>query len=116
MKISSLLVCALVFCNCGLVSKTANSDNVIHNYEWFHDTNAAFEAKVSQIQQHNEDFIAETDSKYKDKLRTELRGMQQICRELAQKYNANSTKINRGIFKGTTLPEYLDEGECECRN
>lgn len=96
-----------------IVAKTFDADNVLHNYEWFHDVNANFLARKSQVDQFKGMLAAETDAQEKIRLRMEMAAMQSSCRDLARKYNANSAKINRGVFRGDSLPENLNAGVCE---
>lgn len=96
-----------------VAKKTLDADNVIHNYEWFHDVDNQVKSRVSQIAAHREILSGETDGPEKRSLRIELAAMQQSCRDLVAQYNANSTKINRNIFRGRTAPEALDSNICE---
>jgi hypothetical protein len=94
-----------------VISKTLGTDNIIYNYEWFHDTFAAYSAKMGQIDTHRT-LVAGADAKEASRLRIELAAMQQTCRELATRYNANATKTNRSIFMGREAPPYLDMASC----
>lgn len=96
-----------------LVEKTMDADNIIHNYEWFYDVQAAYMARVDQVNQYKGFLSAETDKDEQRRLRIEQSAMQQTCRDLVQKYNANSQKLNTKIFKGWSLPQYLDTNNCE---
>jgi hypothetical protein len=96
-----------------IASRTLNADNIINNYEWFHDTNNAFIARTGQIATHKTIITGASDAQEKSRLTIELAAMQQSCRELVGKYNANATKSNRSIFMGTTTPVNLDMKDCE---
>jgi len=96
-----------------VISKTMETNNIISNYEWYHDSYAAFRARTSQVEQFRNLLAAEPDAKEKQRLRIEFSAIQQSCREIATKYNANSTKTNRSIFKGREAPEKLPENQCE---
>ena len=96
-----------------VINKTMETNNIISNYEWYHDTHAAYRARLAQVQQFKTIFNTETDAKEKSRLRIELAAMQQSCRDLVTKYNANSTKTNRVIFRGKEAPESLPENSCE---
>jgi hypothetical protein len=96
-----------------IVSKTLDADNVINNYEMFHDMRANFLARKAQVDQFKKLLATETDQGEKIRLRMEMAAMQSSCRDLARKYTANSAKINRGLFRGDSLPESLNSGECE---
>ena len=95
-----------------VLNKTLETQNIIDNYERFHDTNAAYIARVSQISEQKGYLATETDSAEKIRLRTELSAMRQSCRDMATSYNADSAKINRNEFKGSSLPVTLSEEDC----
>ncbi len=96
-----------------LVNKTMETANIIHNYEWFHDMHASWQAKVGQVKSHAALINETTDKNEITKLRIERAGIQQLCRTLVTSYNAASSKINRKIFKGGSLPDELDMASCE---
>lgn len=96
-----------------IVSKTFDADNVIANYEWFHDANGNFLAKTAQVHQFKTLFDGEKEPGERSRLRIEMAAVQQSCRDLARRYNSNATKVNRAIFKGASAPEALNAGECE---
>lgn len=95
-----------------LVNKTLDPNNIINNYEWFHDAHGNYNAKVRQITNHRAFLANETDPGEKNRLRIELAAQQQSCRELAERYNANATKSNRSLFMGKTAPHELNPAEC----
>lgn len=97
----------------GVVSKTINSNNIITNYEWFFDVNAQFDARRGQIRGHHRLIQTEQDNKERSRLNVELAAIQQSCRDLASRYNANSEKMNRSLFKANSLPETLATTACE---
>lgn len=96
-----------------VVEKTLNSDNVLNNYEWFFDTNAQYESRRGQITAHAGLVKVEQDQKERSRLNMELAAMRQSCRDMAAKYNANSEKANKSIFKSKGLPEALNINTCE---
>ncbi len=91
----------------GVAERTLDPDNIINNYEWYFDAYGEVQAKGPQIKQHQAYLKDEKDSDEKINLRMELSAMQQSCRELVAKYNANSQKANKSIFKGKDLPQQL---------
>lgn len=95
-----------------VINKTLQTDNIIQSYEWFYDVNAAYIARYSQVKQYKDILSSETDKDEKYRIRTELAAMQQTCRDLATKYNANSEKMNKSIFKGWELPATLSYSNC----
>lgn len=96
-----------------IVSKTLDADNMIQNYEWFHDANGNYMARVAQIKQFKSLNATETDPQEKVRLRIEMAAIQQSCRDLSRRYNANSSKMNRGLFRERSLPDQLNSGDCE---
>lgn len=96
-----------------IVSKTLDADNVIQNYEWFHDANGNYLARVAQIKQFKSLATSEPDPQEKSRLRIEMAAIQQSCRDLSRRYNANAGKMNRGIFRERSLPDQLNSGDCE---
>lgn len=96
-----------------VVSKTFDADNIITNYEFFHDANNQAKARVGQIKAHKIIIADNTDASEKTRLRIELAAMQQSCRDLVGKYNANATKVNRSIFMGREAPSSLNPQTCE---
>ena len=96
-----------------VIQRTMDTDNIISTYEWYHDAWGSLQAKTGTIKAHK-DLIATEDNKPEvRRLRVELAGIQIICRNLVQEYNANSTKTNKSIFKGKTAPERIDSTHCE---
>jgi len=96
-----------------VINKTLETDNIILSYERFHDLNAGFNARLAQAKSHKTLLAQETDQGEKRRLRVELSAMQQSCREVAEKYNADSEKENHAVFKSKNLPIYLDPKDCE---
>lgn len=98
----------------GVAEKTFNADNIINNYEWYFDAFEEVKTKSPKIHQHQKYLETEKDRDEKNSLRMELAAMQNSCRELVAKYNANSSKANRSIFKDHNLPPQLSATEhCE---
>jgi hypothetical protein len=97
-----------------IVSKTFDANNVINNYEWFYDARGNFEARIAQVKQFKS-FLGDemNDKNEKARTRIDMAAIQQSCRDLAQRYNVNAEKLNRGIFRSNNLPESLNAGECE---
>ena len=96
-----------------VIKETLKTDNIIESYEWFYDVNASFVARSGQVAQFKTLLNDEEDKQEKRNLRVEMAAMQQSCRELTTKYNANSEKMNKSIFKGWSLPDILNTEECE---
>jgi len=95
-----------------IVNRTMSTVNIIQNYEWFYDANGQINARVGQIAAHAKLIAAETDKRERAQLNIELAGMQQSCRELVEKYNANSEKANHSIFKSNNLPDSFNPSIC----
>lgn len=96
-----------------VINETMNTNNIINNYEWFHDAHATYRARLSQIAQFKSFLNENVDQAEKARLRIDLAGIQQSCRDISAKYNANATKSNRSIFMGREAPERLVESACE---
>lgn len=96
-----------------VLNKTLDTNNVIHKYEWFHDVYTQQGARVNQIIQFKGFLYGEEDKNEKQRLRMEMAAQQMSCRDLVAKYNANSEKMNVSIFKGWSLPDRLEESDCE---
>jgi len=94
-----------------VMSQALETDNIVQSYEWFYDVNAAYDARLSQVETHK-GWLLDSDGKESRTLRIELGAMQQTCRDLATKYNANSQKMNKKYFKGWSLPHVLDQSTC----
>lgn len=95
-----------------VINKTLETNNVIQSYEWFYDTNAAYISRLNQLNQYKEFMAAEEDKFERRRVRIELAAMQQTCRDIATRYNANSEKMNKSIFKGWELPNTLSVEVC----
>lgn len=106
-------VAKMILTPAALVSKTFDTDNIINNYEWYRDAYGNFQAKTKQVNQFRSLAAEEKDISERNRLRIEMAAIQQSCRELAQRYNANANKVNRSIFMGTNVPTNLSAGDCE---
>lgn len=95
-----------------VISKTLETNNIIQSYERFRDLNGVFVARVSQLRAHKQLLDAETDPAEKRRLRIEFAGQQQSCRDIAARYNADSSKMNKAIFRADA-PTTLDATNCE---
>jgi hypothetical protein len=96
-----------------VVNKTLVTDNIIHKYEWFFDTAGAINARVAQLKAHKALVDSETVPAEKSRLKIELAGQQQSCRDLVQSYNANASKVNVSIFKTDATPVSFSPSICE---
>lgn len=96
-----------------VINRTLETDNIINNYEWFHDANAAYKTRVSQIQDFRSMLKETSNEQEKNRIRTDVAAIRQSCRDLATRYNANATKSNRSIFMGRETPETLSMEACD---
>lgn len=96
-----------------VISKTFDADNVIAKYEWFYDSYGNWQAKTSQVRQFKGLLAGETDKQEQSRLRVEMAAIQQSCRDLTRRYNANAEKANQSIFMGRGVPPSLNPGDCE---
>jgi hypothetical protein len=112
-----VVVYALTFMNVAtaparVIDKTMETNNIIHSYEWFYDMRASYLSRVNQLNEYSR-LPRSPDPSEAARERMELSAIRQTCRELVTKYNADSEKINKSLFKGWSLPDYLDIQTCE---
>ena len=101
---------------CGVARRTLDADNIIFNYEQFHDVSQQFKARTADIATHAELVAtakAEGDKVELRRLRMEFAALRSSCRSMASEYNADSEKINRAIFKSNSLPHTLSLSDCK---
>lgn len=96
-----------------VVSRTLETDNIINNYEWFHDANAQYRSRLAQTAEHKTMVAEASDTSERSRLAIELSAVRQSCRDLATRYNANATKSNRSIFMGKEAPDNLSLEACD---
>ena len=94
-----------------VITKTMDTNNIISNYEMFFDLNAGYTRRIADINTHKGAVAAATGDE-KNRLNIELLGMQQTCRDLVVRYNAESRKLNKELFKSNNLPADLDINTC----
>lgn len=99
---------------------TLNADNVIYNYEWFHQHYAdwlAAGANASAKQRELDTFLASAGpvstwsiatQREANQLRIELSGLRALRVNLANEYNAHTGMANRNLFRSRNLPEHLE--------
>lgn len=107
------LVNAPITKSVSLLDKATNTDKMLANYEWFYEASNNYTARVSQIRAQATMLDKETDKVEKHQLRIELSAIQQTCRDLVAKYEANSGKLHVGYLKSKSLPESLNARQCE---
>lgn len=95
-----------------VITRTLDTTNIISSYERFRDLNSAFNSRLAQVKQYKELLKNETDQSEKRRLRIEFSAIQQTCRDDANKYNADSSKMNKAIFRHDA-PVTLDADLCE---
>ncbi len=94
-----------------VITDTMGTKNIINNYEMFFDLNAGYQRRIGDIAGHTAAVAAATGAE-KNRLTVELLGMKNTCRELVTRYNAESSKQNRSLFKDANLPAELDINTC----
>lgn len=94
-----------------VIQETMKTNNIINNYEMFFDLNAGYERRVADIQSQKLMLDGATGDEL-NRLKIELVGLQQTCRDLVTRYNAASEKENRSLFKANKLPESLEIATC----
>lgn len=95
-----------------VITRTLGTDNIIASYERFRDLNTTFQARAAQVRQYKDLVSSEADPAEKRRLRIDVAAVQQSCRDIAAKYNADSAKMNKAIFRHDA-PETLDASLCE---
>jgi hypothetical protein len=96
-----------------LVAKATDTTKMLQNYEWFYEASNNFTSRSAQVRQFKTLLVGEPDRAEQSRLRIDLAAVQQSCRELAAKYEAQTGKIHVGYLKSKSLPESLNEKECE---
>lgn len=94
-----------------VLTKTMGTENIINNYEMFFDLNAGYQRRLGDIAGHTAAVSTATGDE-KNRLTVELLGMKNTCRDLVTRYNAESSKQNRSLFKAADLPSELDINSC----
>lgn len=106
----------------GVAERVADPNNVIFQYEKFHNLCALIVARDGEIpvaQQALDDHVKATKgqpdpiSRNADetaRLRTDLTGLKQDRIDTAQKYNADSRKLTQELFKSRGLPWRIEAG------
>lgn len=104
----------------GVIEKTVDPDNIIFNYEYFHDQyNSYLKLQSNALQAENaiKDFVnlagerknwTSDDRMEYQMLQTRLIGIINQINECASKYNSASSKLNVKIFKDRSLPYSLE--------
>lgn len=108
-----LVVISLLNKPAALVSKATDTTRMLQNYEWFYEAANNFTTRTAQVRTIREILAQETDPGEKQRLRVDLGAVQQSCRELAAKYEAQSGKLHVGYLKSRDLPETLNQKDCE---
>lgn len=95
-----------------VIQETLKTNNIISNYEMFYDLKTGFERRVADIESHT-GLVETATGAEQNRLRIELAGLQQTCRDLVARYNSASQKMNQNLFKGSDLPYELDINTCK---
>lgn len=111
----------------GVRERVGNADNVLYQYEHFHDLCGGVRAIDSKISAKERE-IADYDKRHpngdngdqfqaapkRDRLGTELTGLTQQRADQVEQYNADSAKTNRSLFKDRSLPGRLSDETPTC--
>lgn len=95
-----------------VINKTLETNNIISNYEWYWDAYGQYQSRQGQIRQFK-GMLGDSAGEERNRVRIELAAIQQSCRDLVTRYNVNSEKTNKSIFKGREAPEKLELQTCE---
>lgn len=103
-----------------IVNKTIDADNVIYNYEWFHQQYQdikAIDEKIVVQEKAKADFEASAgpraDWRFEERqewnrLNTYIAGLKSQRAQMVATYNARAAMSNRSIFIGRDLPDHID--------
>ena len=103
-----------------IVERTFDGDNILYNYEWFHDTYEdvkAIDRKIgvadTNVASFEDSAGPRTDWTFEDKteygrLRSVLQGLESQRADIVADYNAKSKMANREIFKDGRLPDRIE--------
>jgi hypothetical protein len=111
----------------GVRERVGDPDNVLYQYEHFHDVCAAVAATDKKIAAKQAEIDA-YDKRHpdgdkgdqfqaapkRDRLDTELTGLTQFRADQVEQYNADSAKTNRSLFKDRSLPVRLSDDTPIC--
>jgi len=104
----------------GVIDKTLDSDNVIYNYEYFHNAyndiqaiGQQFTAAELAAQRFDAQFKSRTEMSREDKeessrLHAVATGLQQERSNMVSTYNSCSAMVNRNIFKTNDVPSHIE--------
>jgi hypothetical protein len=97
-----------------VADRVTDPDKIIHDYEWFHTAGQRIGARQAQISSTHA-LLSDSTVSDSERARTriDLSGQQQSCRELVADYNANGQKVTVNVWKGWSLPDYIDPAGCE---
>ena len=103
-----------------LMDRALDPANIENAYHKFRDEKLEYQARLSQIKTSESDLADAQKNNDKDetyRLRTELRGQQQNCRDIAAGYNADSLKADQNLFKdpmflSNHMPKTIDMDAC----
>lgn len=86
---------------------------IIENYEWFHQSYASHQSYRSKIALVKPSIEKEEDSNEKYRLRQELVGLQNMCYNGVQAYNARSLQLTTRWAQDSNLPQNLSQTDCQ---
>lgn len=95
-----------------VIQETLKTNNIIENYEMFYDLKTGYERRVADIGAHT-GLVSDATGAEQNRLKIELAGLQQTCRDLVARYNSASQKMNQNLFKANDLPYELDINTCK---
>lgn len=91
----------------GVTQRTLNPDNILAQYEKFHDRCAAIKRYETSLD--TQKMLLETaEGSEAERIRANIGGLTAQRAGAIAQYNADATKSNVGIFQGRTLPQRLN--------
>ncbi len=84
-----------------VANRIISPDNMLEQYKWFHDTDAALKAFPAQIKaaRMNLEFAKANNPDYAQSRMTELTGITQVCESWVGQYNSRSQRLDAGFFR-----------------
>lgn len=90
----------------GIIQQTLTPSNAIYNYEWFKDKYAYIQGLNPQIDALDAQIAITTDQRQLNQLQSQKTALISTRIRLVNEYNAQASKVNRGIFK-LDAPEFV---------
>ena len=84
---------------------------IIENYEWFHQSYASHKSYVNKIATAKTMTTTDKDEMYR--VRQELAGLQNLCYNGVESYNARASQFTTKWAQDNSLPQTLSKTDCQ---